>query len=98
MTDQSPEDIPRLSELAQSALLLAIVSPLLGGLSALVALPVGIAGLVEVRRSDGRLRGAGHAIAAIVISVVAIVVTVGGALYLIDNPVAWQCIDCQPME
>jgi len=93
----SPE-APRLSELAQSALLLAIVSPLLAGLSALVALPVGVAGLVEVRRSRGRLRGTGHAIAAIIISVMVLIVTIGGALYLINNPVAWQCIDCGPTQ
>ena len=98
MDQPKPQNTPPVSDLAQSALLLAIVSPLLAGLSALVALPVAVAGLVEIGRSGGRLRGTGHAIAAIIISMVVLVVTVGGALYLIDNPVAWQCIDCGPME
>ena len=66
----APEPVdtrPPLSEFAESALTLAAISPLLLGLTALLALPVGVVGLVEVRRSRGRLRGTGHAIAAIVI-------------------------------
>ena len=98
MTDGTTEDRPRMSEFAESALLLAIVSPFLAGLSALVALPLGVAGLVEVRRSRGRLRGSGQAIGAIIISLVVLAVTVGGALYLSETPLPWECIDCQPPE
>ena len=93
-----PDARPPLSEFAESALLLAIVSPFLAGLSALVALPLGVAGLVEVRRSRGRMRGTGHAIAAIIISLLVLVVTVGGALYITETPLPWECEDCQPPE
>ena len=96
MTDGTTEGRPHLSEFAESALLLALISPLLAGLSALVALPLGVVGLVEVRRSGGRLRGSGHAIAAIIISLVVLAISVGLALYVIENPLRWQCYDCQP--
>lgn len=96
MSDRATPEAPPLSELAQSALLLAAISPLLLGLTALLALPVGVAALVEVRRSGGRLRGTPHALAAIIISLVVLVAAGSAALYLWGNPLPWQCDDCQP--
>ena len=93
---QSPDARPPLSEYAESALTLALISPLLLGLTALLALPVGVVGLVEVRRSNGRLRGTGHAVAAIVISLVVLATVAGLAFYVVGNPFPGACEDCQP--
>ena len=98
MTGSESPDVPRLSEFAESALLLALISPLLLGLTALLALPVGVAGLVEVRRSGGRLGGTGHAVAAIIISLVVLVIAAGLALYVTQTPLPWKCDECRPPE
>jgi len=86
------------SEFAESALLLAAISPLLLGLTAMLAIPVAIAGLVEVRRSRGRLRGTGRCIAALVISVVVIVAALALAAYLYQFPLPWKCYECVPPQ
>ena len=86
------------SEFAESALLLAAISPLLLGLTAMLAIPVAIAGLVEVRRSRGRLRGTGRCIAALVISVVVIVAALALAAYLYQFPLPWKCLECVPPQ
>jgi len=89
---------PPVSEYAASALLLALVSPLLAGMSALVALPLGVVALVQIRRSRGALRGTGRAVAAIIISVIVIAATLAVAVQLEALPVPWACEDCQPPE
>lgn len=94
MADRGPSETRPLSELAQSALLLAVISPLLLGLTALLALPV--AGLVEVRRSAGRLRGTPQAVAAIVIALSVLAGGAGAALYLAGSPLPWVCTECTP--
>ena len=96
VTRRDSPETPPLSEYAESALTLAAISPLLLGLTALLALPVGVVGLVEVRRSRGRLRGTGHAIAAIIISLVVLASVTGLAFYVVGNPFPGACEECQP--
>lgn len=96
LADRVPDEARPVSELAQSALLLALISPLLLGLTALVALPVAVAGLIEVRRSGGQLGGTGHALAAMVICVVVLVAVISAALYMVANPLPWVCTECVP--
>ncbi len=63
----APAPAARTSGLAITSLVLGLLSPLTFFLTAIPAIVLGIAGLVKISRSDGRLKGSGLAIAGIAI-------------------------------
>jgi hypothetical protein len=65
---------PKTSGLAIASLILALCSVFTFGLSAIVGLILGIVGLSSINKSAGQLKGAGLAIAGIVISAAGLVV------------------------
>jgi prepilin-type processing-associated H-X9-DG protein len=79
-----PADAPRpLSGVALAAFLLALLSLLLQALAAVPALVLGLRGLREVNRSEGRLGGGRLAVAALVLGGLVVVLDVLGLVFLI---------------
>ena len=87
---------PAHSELADSALLLALISPLLLGLSALLAIPVAVGALVEIRRSGGAMRGRARAVAALAVAVVVLMAAAAAIAHLLDLGLPGSCEQCLP--
>ena len=78
----SPSVRPKTSGLAVAALVLAI---LLGALGALAAIPMGFVARSQVRKSSGTLKGAGLALAAIIIGFVTIGITAAIIVIAVTN-------------
>jgi len=73
MSETSPEVRARRSRLAVASLVLGLLGLVTCGLGSLVGLILGIAALVSIKRSDGRLGGRGLAVTGLCVSVLILI-------------------------